>query len=82
MLMCAGLKAPWALPSRYAIAVAISAGDCTLITRSRFLRPASYQASPLSGSRAIGSTDCVSNSRSSTKSAGLFAASSARIFSP
>ena len=77
-------------PRRLEWARALRRGDTRPILRPRratarrgrargFLLPASNQASPDSGSRNIGSTDWVSNSRSSTRRAGLFAASSARI---
>ena len=80
--MRVGLKAALASPRRNAMASAASNGDCTPSTSSRFLRPASYQAMPHSGSRNMRSFDGFSNSRSSTKRAGLLAASSARICSP
>ena len=57
--MRVGLKAALASPRRYTMASAFSNGDCTPSTSSRFLRPASYQARPHSGSRNIGSTDWV-----------------------
>src|SRR6266404_5222476 len=80
--MRVGLKAALALPRRNATDSAASYGDCTPTTSSRYLRSASYQAMPASGSRNIGSTDWVSNSRSSTSRFGFFAASSLRICSP